>query len=227
MGVGMKKFALVVLGLVTLNGCAGRYDDFVPPQPDDAAYAPPELNYEVARVSQGSLFTGASSMTLFQDRRAYKVGDILTVILDEKTESDKDASTKYGKDSSLSVSAPTFGASTLDNFSADANAARDFSGSAKASQGNSLSGSITVTVYDVLPNGVLRIRGEKWLKLNTGDEFLRLTGNVRVEDIDSGNMLSSQRIADARITYAGRGAFADTNQAGWLTQFFNSPWFPF
>lgn len=149
------------------------------------------------------------------------------MVLDEKTESDKNATTKYGKDSSLSVSAPTFGAQTIDNFSASADSARDFNGSATSKQGNSLSGSITVTVFDVLPNGVLRVRGEKWLRLNTGEEYLRLIGNVRVEDIDSNNMLSSQRIADARITYAGRGAFADTNQAGWLTQFFNSPWFPF
>ncbi len=218
---------LIILFVGVLTGCAGRGDEFIPPQPDDAAYAPPELNYEVERVSQGSLYTGSSSMTLFQDRRAYKIGDILTVVLDEKTSSDKNASTKYGKDSSLSIAAPTFGANTIDKFTADANASRDFNGSANAKQGNSLSGSITVTVYDVLPNGVLRVRGEKWLKLNNGDEFIRLTGNVRVEDIDSNNMLSSQRIADARITYAGRGAFADSNKSGWLTQMFNSPWFPF
>lgn len=223
----MSRAINIMACLVSLAGCAGRYDEFVPPKPDDEAYAPPTLNYDVQRVSQGSLFTGASSMTLFQDRRAYKVGDILTVVLDEKTESDKNATTKYGKDSSLSVSAPTFGTKTIDNFSASADSARDFNGSATSKQGNSLSGSITVTVFDVLPNGVLRVRGEKWLRLNTGEEYLRLIGNVRVEDIDSNNMLSSQRIADARITYAGRGAFADTNQAGWLTQFFNSPWFPF
>lgn len=221
-----KLLPLILIGL-TLTGCAGRYDDFVPPKPDDEAYAPPKLDYKVERLSRGSLYTGASSMTMFQDRRAYKVGDILTIVLDEKTESDKEANTKYGKDSSLSIHAPTFGATTLDDFAADASAARDFNGAATSKQGNSLSGSITVTVYDVLPNGVLRIRGEKWLKLNVGDEFIRLTGNVRVEDIDSNNMLSSQRIADARITYAGRGAFADTNQSGWLSQFFNSPWFPF
>ncbi|MBO0181231.1 flagellar basal body L-ring protein FlgH, partial [Vibrio parahaemolyticus] len=77
------------------------------------------------------------------------------------------------------------------------------------------------TVYQVLPNGVLRVRGEKWLKLNQGDEFIRLTGIVSASDISPDNTLSSQRIADARITYAGRGSFADTNTAGWLTQFFN------
>ena len=79
-----------------------------------------------------------------------------------------------------------------------------------------------MTVAEVLPNGVLLIRGEKWIRLNQGDEYVRLGGMVRVEDIDQANRLSSQRIADARITYAGRGALADSNQAGWLTRFFNS-----
>ncbi|MGR5167211.1 flagellar basal body L-ring protein FlgH [Vibrio astriarenae] len=210
-----------------LLGCAGRKDEFIPPSPDDAAYAPPELNYEVTRVSKGSLYTGATAMTLFQDRRAYRVGDVLTVVLDERTESDKSASTQFGKDSSVDFTAPTFGTKVYDDFNVNIDASRDFDGSAASSQGNSLSGSITVTVYDVLPNGVLRVRGEKWIKLNQGDEYIRLTGNVRVDDIQANNTLSSQRIADARITYSGRGTFADSNTAGWLTQFFNSPWMPF
>lgn len=218
---------VVTLLVVMVVGCAGRQDDFIPPSPNDEAYAPPELDYQVTRVSKGSLYTGTTSMTLFQDRRAYRVGDILTVLLDEKTESDKSASTQYGKDSSANITAPTLGNKTFDDVSASVDATRDFDGAAASKQGNSLSGSITVTVYNVLPNGVLRVRGEKWLKLNQGDEYIRLTGNVRVDDIQADNTLSSQRIADARITYAGRGSFADTNTAGWLTQFFNSPWMPF
>lgn len=218
---------VVTLLVVMVAGCAGRQDDFIPPSPNDEAYAPPELDYQVTRVSKGSLYTGTTSMTLFQDRRAYRVGDILTVLLDEKTESDKSASTQYGKDSSANITAPTLGNKTFEDVSASVDATRDFDGAAASKQGNSLSGSITVTVYNVLPNGVLRVRGEKWLKLNQGDEYIRLTGNVRVDDIQADNTLSSQRIADARITYAGRGSFADTNTAGWLTQFFNSPWMPF
>ncbi|MBC7001602.1 flagellar basal body L-ring protein FlgH [Photobacterium sp. BZF1] len=218
---------LIITLLVFLAGCAGRKDEFIPPSPDDADFAPPELNYRVNRVSKGSLYTGTTAMTLFQDRRAYRIGDILTVVLDEKTESDKSASTQLGKDTGVVISAPTLGNKTYDDFSASLEGNRDFDGSAASSQGNSLSGSITVTVYDVLPNGVLRVRGEKWLKLNQGDEYIRLTGNVRVDDIQADNTLSSQRIADARITYAGRGTFADTNTPGWLTQFFNSPWIPF
>ena len=77
-----------------------------------------------------------------------------------------------------------------------------------------------------MPNGVLRVRGEKWLKLNQGDEYIRLSGLARVDDIDGSNRISSQRLGDARITYSGRGTLADANEAGWLSRFFNSSWFP-
>ena len=122
--------------------------------------------------------------------------------------------------------------STLGNLNtADWNAQldveRDFNGSGQSSQNNSLTGSITVSVYEVLPNGVLKVRGEKWLELNQGEEYIRLRGLVRPDDINKNNQVSSQKIADARITYAGKGAIADSNAAGWLVQFFDSPWMPF
>ncbi len=223
----LSKTIVILLCFALLAGCAGRKDQFIPPAPDDADYAPPQLNYKSETKSRGSLFSSSKALTIFQDRRAYQVGDILTVLLDEKTVSGKNASTQFGKSSSVNIGAPSIGDNTYDNISANVSGTRDFDGSAESKQGNSLFGSITVTVYNVLPNGVLRVRGEKWIKLNQGDEFIRLTGNVRVEDIQSDNTLSSQRIADARITYAGRGALADSNSAGWFMQFLNSPWMPF
>lgn len=78
-----------------------------------------------------------------------------------------------------------------------------------------------------MANGILRIKGEKWLRLNQGDEYIRLRGLVRVDDIDESNRVSSQRIANAQITYAGRGSLAEANQPGWLSRFFQSPLFPF
>ena len=100
-------------------------------------------------------------------------------------------------------------------------------GDAEANQSNSLSGSITVTVAEVLPNGILAVRGEKWITLNTGDELVRISGLVRSEDISQYNTVLSTRVADARITYSGTGAFANASQPGWLSQFFLSPLWPF
>ncbi|MEJ2765300.1 flagellar basal body L-ring protein FlgH [Photobacterium sp. MCCC 1A19761] len=220
------SFQFCLLAAVFLTGCSMR-PEFVPPEPDDAAYAPPPLDYSLPEAKDGSLYRHQYMMTLFQDRRAYRVGDILTVLLNEETESSKKANTKYGKDSSVGFEAPTFGSKTIEDLEVEINADRSFDGSAASSQGNKLEGAITVTVHEVLPNGVLRVSGEKWLRLNQGDEFIRLTGIVRVDDVDRRNQVSSLRIGDARITYSGRGALADSNAAGWLSQFFNSPWMPF
>jgi len=104
---------------------------------------------------------------------------------------------------------------------------REFDGSADANQSNSLTGSITVTVAEVLPNGILAIRGEKWITLNQGDELIRISGLVRTDDIGPDNTVLSTRVADARITYSGTGAFANASQPGWLNQFFLSPLWPF
>ncbi|UUM32292.1 flagellar basal body L-ring protein FlgH [Vibrio japonicus] len=214
------------VAVVLLVGCAGR-QEFIPPEPDTEKFAPPPLDYALPEARSGSLYRHQYTMTLFQDRRAYRVGDILTVELSEETESSKKAGTKFGKSSSINFAAPSIGNKTFDDLSAGVDGSRSFDGNASSSQGNKLQGSITVTVHEVMPNGVLRISGEKWLRLNQGDEFIRLTGIIRVDDISRSNRVSSQRIGDARITYAGRGALADSNAAGWLTQFFNSPWVPF
>ncbi|WP_043991738.1 flagellar basal body L-ring protein FlgH [Vibrio sp. AND4] len=218
-----KSWAVAVVLLV---GCAGR-DEFIPPEPNTEEYAPPVLDYTLPETRFGSLYRHQYTMTLFQDRRAYRVGDVLTVQLFEETSSSKKAGTQFGKSSTVDFAVPTIGTKTINELGVSVDGSRSFDGSSSSSQGNKLQGAITVTVHEVLPNGVLRISGEKWLRLNQGDEFIRLTGIVRVDDISRSNQVSSQRIADARITYAGRGALADSNAAGWLTQFFNSPWVPF
>src|SRR5690606_4314762 len=102
-----------------------------------------------------------------------------------------------------------------------------FNGEADANQSNSLTGPITVTVADVLPNGLLAVRGEKWITLNNGDELIRLSGLIRPEAVGPDNSVLSTRIADARITYSGTGAFANASKPGWLSQFFMSPVWPF
>ncbi len=79
----------------------------------------------------------------------------------------------------------------------------------------------------VLPNGLLRVSGEKSLYLNQGEEFIRVRGYLRAADIDADNRVSSQRIANAQIAYSGQGTLADANTPGWLTRFFASPWMPF
>lgn len=193
------------------------------PLPD----APPPVTQGPVRKGQsGGVFVSEAGWSLVADNRAFRTGDVLTVFLQETTQASKKADTSFGKNSSAAISPLSIGSKTI-NSTVGIDAQRDFSGSSTSTQQNALQGAITVVVEEVLPNGLLRIKGEKSLTLNQGEEFIRVSGYVRAADVDADNRLSSQRIANARIAYSGKGALADANSAGWLTRFFNSPWMPF
>lgn len=218
----MRLLPFVLLSL--LGGCAS-FNEMLPDE-DSSQYQPLELDYSVPPTSRGGLFRSGYSGSLIGDKRAVRVGDILTVVLDESTQSSKSAGTSFGKTASAAIGIPTVLGKTYDRLESSADAERDFDGSAESSQQNTLRGSIAVTVHQVLPNGTLLIKGEKALRLNQGDEYIRLVGLVRVDDIDRSNQISSQNVANARISYSGRGVLNDSNSAGWLTRFFTSPLFP-
>ena len=109
----------------------------------------------------------------------------------------------------------------------DLSSSADFTGDGSSTQSNKLSGNITVTVVEVLPNRNLYVRGEKRIGINQGNEYVRLAGIVRPQDITPQNTIESTRIADPTISYVGEGELADANSMGWLTRFFNSALFPF
>jgi flagellar L-ring protein precursor FlgH len=102
-----------------------------------------------------------------------------------------------------------------------------FDGQADSSQSNRLDGSITVTVAERFANGNLLVVGEKLITINQGEEYIRLQGIVRPVDIGPENTVLSTKVADATISYSGRGVLQATNRPGWLTRFFSGPWFPF
>ncbi|MCT4704620.1 flagellar basal body L-ring protein FlgH [Enterobacteriaceae bacterium H16N7] len=220
----MKKYLWLMTIIPLLAGCESPA---LLVKKDDAAFAPPQLEATPTPDGRaGGVFDTGYNWSLTADRRAYRVGDILTVILEESTQSSKQAKTNFGKNSSMDIGAPTFFGHSESHLEGSASANRSFDGGASSQQQNSLRGSITVSVHSVMPNGVLEIRGEKWLTLNQGDEYIRLSGLVRADDIQNDNSVSSQRIGNARISYAGRGALSDSNAAGWLTRLFNHPLFP-
>jgi len=219
----MKRLIPLAL-LLSLGGCAS-FNEMLPDE-DSSLYEPLQLDYSAPPTTRGGLFRSGYSGSLIGDKRAVRVGDILTVVLDESTQSSKSAGTSFGKTSSAAIGIPTVLGKTYERLESSAEAERDFNGSARSSQQNTLRGSIAVTVHQVLPNGTLLIKGEKALRLNQGDEFIRLVGLVRMDDINRANQVSSQNVANARISYAGRGVLNDSNSAGWLTRFFTHPLFP-
>ncbi len=199
----------------------------------DPAFAPVEpANLRPPQQNTGSIYQSGYDMRLFEDRSARRIGDILTVKLAENTNAKKKSDLNASKDTALSASVPTLlgvtpGAVLGQDISTTASASDAFKGAGGANQSNSLAGDITVTVVDVLPNGNLKIRGEKRVTLNRGSEYIRLSGMVRPVDIDSSNSVLSTKVADATIQYTGDGATADSSKAGWFSRFFLSPFFPF
>lgn len=223
----------LLAGLLLSSGCMAPTA-----KPDDPYYAPvlPRTPLPAAQ-NNGSIYQAGFENGLYDDRKAFRVGDIITITLNERTQASKNANSNIQKDSSANLGVTSLFGSTPSvtnpltggnmNLGAQFNGEREASGSGQAGQSNSLSGSITVTVAEVLPNGILAVRGEKWMTLNTGDELVRISGLVRADDIATDNTVASTRIADARITYSGTGAFADASQPGWLSRFFLSPMWPF
>lgn len=223
------KQLMIFLCVVLLTGCGAITRER--PVPGEPEWAPmPAQALEMGETVNGAIYQSNRNFSFYGDQLALNVGDILTVVLQESTTATKSADTEIDKKDQISFTEPTIlgnpvdfkGMSMLTNPSMD----RAFEGGAKSDQSNSLRGSISVTISEVLPNGVLRVRGEKWLKLNQGDEYVRLTGLVRPQDIGTDNSVPSSKIADARIAYGGTGEFDEANKQGWLSRFFNSDWWP-
>ncbi|MGB5475159.1 MAG: flagellar basal body L-ring protein FlgH [Gammaproteobacteria bacterium] len=215
--------------IVWLTGCT---TGSVLTRPGEPGFAPAQpVLQQPAMQHNGSIYMSSVPRPLFEDIKARQVGDLLTVILDEQTDASKSASTGITKDSTTDISAPTILGQDVtlggNPLGTGLDSASDFSGEADSSQSNKLQGSITVTVAEVLPNGNLRIQGEKWIAINQGDEYVRLRGIVRPVDIAPTNTVFSTQVADAQITYRGKGATADSNAMGWLARFFISPLWPF
>lgn len=228
-------FILATL-LMLLSGCAtvqrSPADSYRPAYPPVAAPAP---------QNSGAIYQAAYNMPLFEDIKARRIGDTLTIVLQERTQASKDAKTETSKENDVRVDNPTLlgaplkfdtpllphGSNRSSDLGTSLSSSKEFSGEGSSSQGNSLTGNITVTIADVLPNGNLVVRGEKWLTLNQGDEYIQISGIVRPFDIKTDNTVLSSQVADARITYSGKGTLADSNRMGWLARFFNSPVWPF
>lgn len=222
-----KPVLLMSVLMVFMSGCT-VYNTV---QPGDPAYAPVlGQTQQQVQQSSGSLYRQGYGLELFSDSKAHRVGDVITIVLNERTVSQKSSNVSIAKESDNSLNAgPVLGTlPTYKNLSLDTDISqnRDFSGESDADQSNRLEGNITVTVAEVLANGNLIVRGEKWMTLNRGDEYIRISGIVRPDDVTPENTVLSNRLANARISYSGTGDLANSNQMGWLSQFFNSPLWP-
>jgi flagellar L-ring protein FlgH len=182
--------------------------------------------------TDGAIYQAGQEMALFADLKARRVGDVLTIVLNEATAASKNAATTTSKTSAVTDTGPTiFGKSITTKgvpiLDTTMSGSHTFDGEGTASQGNSFVGALTVTVTEVQSNGNMVVVGDKTLKLNQGDEFIHISGVVRPADVATNNTVTSDKIADAHISYSGKGVIANANRMGWLTRFFNSVLSPF
>ena len=234
----MNKFlaGFITLAAALLAGCntTPKHDPmFAPVRP---VYIKPQIE------NNGAIYQAGQETSWFEDMRARRVGDLLTVKLVEKTEGSKESNSEIKKTQTLTIANPTIlgsspqfntpgflplASNSNNTLAFDVNADSAFKGEGDADQSNELTGSLTVTVVEVLPNGYLLVRGEKRIGINQGNEYVKLSGIVRPADIDSSNTVESTKIGDATIMYVGDGQVADASTMGWLAKFFISAIMPF
>ena len=216
----MKKL-IILLSLLLLSNCSTFVEEtinaeFVPLKPSFA-------EMERSKPNGGGIYSTSSPGLFSADKRAHKIGDILTVQLSETFSSTKSVSSQTSKEDAIGAEVGPTG--ILRNFAGiggNVSKTNTFKGSGSASQSNSLTGFISATVVKVYPNGNLEIKGQKKLRLTEGSEYIRLSGIVRPQDISAANTVSSNLIAEAQIEYVGSGTLANESKPGWASRLFRA-----
>jgi flagellar L-ring protein precursor FlgH len=194
------------------------------PKARDPEFAPTYAMQPVAPIANGAIYQAANGYSaLTNGARAAMVGDIVTITLVEKTAAVKANSASTDRSGNIGITPPVTGPISKLFKASDTSvgAAGSFAGKGAAAQSNQLDGEISVTVAQIYPNGTMLVRGEKLLMLNRGEENVNITGIIRVADIGPDNRVLSTRVADARITYSGKGEIARASSQGWLGRFFS------
>ena len=174
-------------------------------------------------LANGSIYQAGASRTLFEDRRARYVGDTMTIVIAETTSASTKSSTNVSKTSGISASVPLVSGlpgKTFQGIGLAAETSNEMAGKGDAAANNVFTGTITVTVIDVMPNGNLLVSGEKQVSIGHGAEYIRLSGVVNPYFINSANAISSSNVADARIEYKESGAISEAQVMGWMARFF-------
>jgi flagellar L-ring protein precursor FlgH len=177
---------------------------------------------ETAAPSAGAIFNvNAGYAALVEGPRAHAVGDVLTITLVENLSTSKQAIGKTTKSGSFSVTPPTAGPFAINPNALNASGASAFNGEGDASQKSQLGGQISVTIAETRRNGTVLVKGTKRLLLSQGEEWVQISGIVRIADIDQNNTVQSGQVADAHVVYTGNGSIGRASRQGWLARFFS------
>lgn len=223
----MRRTGIFMAGLIFLTlavglaGCAGF-------QPKGRSYEAPAAYHQemLPEPSEGSLWSPSYGRTfLFEDAKAKRVGDMVTVLIVEESEGTKDADTQVSRESSIEAETRSLlGISEVTKLEADADFANEFNGQGSTSRSGELTAKVTALVTAVMPNGNLMIEGRKEVRVNEEKEYISLSGIIRPEDIRPDNTVLSTFVADARIEYTGWGVLHDKQRPGWLVRILDWIW---
>lgn len=225
----MSKDLWILALVALLTGCAGhRIPDLAevePVAPVAMAPLPPQ--------TPGSLWT-ESRGSLFLDVKGRTVGDVVTVAIFEKASASKEAITETDRSSTLSASiSRLFGLErNMSNLNRaidptaliEASAENEFEGNGLTERTENLVATLSTQIIEVLPNGNLRIAGNKTVTVNSETQIVKLSGIVRPTDISSRNVVDSKNVLNARIAYVGEGVLSDKQQPGWLVRGLDAVW---
>jgi len=213
---------VVILGLLltalALVGCAGKRRSAAEKWPATAgagATSPAANNGAIFQRHQGYV-------PLFEDLRPRRVGDILTIVVNEQVSASKNASssTLRSAGGTLVLDQLPDALEELAKYGFDLSSEQTFNGGGGSRANNTFTGTITVSVQEVFANGNLRVAGEKQIAINRGTEYIRFSGVVNPRSIDGRNTVPSTSVADARIQYTGDGYISEAQRMGWLQRFF-------
>ncbi|MGQ3892630.1 flagellar basal body L-ring protein FlgH [Legionella sp. CNM-4043-24] len=208
-----KAVRLLATGaVVALSGCFNQ-DVYLPPVMPLDVPPPPKV--------RGTIYQPGFEVLLYEDRIARRVGDVLTIRLEEATQGEYRARTRTDKKAILNYPVPILFGKSVPALEVDTNTEQKFDSMGNSDQSNRLRGTISVTVVRMLPNSNMVVQGESWVTINQGQEFIQLTGIVRPEDIGPNNIVSSQRVAAAQIRYGARGQAGYATRGGLMTKLFN------
>lgn len=226
----------VVLGsalvpFLLLAGCtaAERQPTPVQPVPQPMAYREPAPTYS----NPGSIFNENQAEYLFADNRARQVGDIVLVNVVEsssgsnaaQTKTDRSSSSEYGVTSLFGrKTLPVFGGAVGPDPLLGTSTEKKFDGKASTSRNNNVSATVAARVIGVMPDGLLQIEGARETKVNNETQYLVVSGLIRARDVDANNSILSTQMADAQISYYGKGVVSDKQKPGWFTRLMDNIW---
>ncbi|MCU6433224.1 flagellar basal body L-ring protein FlgH [Undibacterium sp. Jales W-56] len=213
-------FFLSFIGVLLATGCS-----VVPPAIVHQPMTATPISAKPQKELNGAIYQAASYRPLFEDQKARLLGDILTVTISEKTSAGKTVASSAKKSGSTSFGVPSFlglSSAVTSNASLSSTSANKYDETGAQTASNNFTGTISVTVIDVLPNGNLLVSGEKQLAFDKGAEYVRFSGVVNPATITAANVVSSTQIADARFEYRSTARIDKAEVNSLLTRFFLS-----